>query len=71
MIVLTVLFSTFLQVPFLNLMAAFKQRGGSPRIRVGGNTQETAWMVDSIPGGKVLMKSQGNSSNPVSLKQLL
>ena len=68
MIVLTVLFSTFLQVPFLNLMAAFKQRGGSPRIRVGGNTQETAWMVDSIPGGKVLMKSQGNSSNPVSLK---
>jgi hypothetical protein len=71
MIVLTILFSTLLQVPFLNLMAAFKQRGGSPRIRVGGNTQETAWMVDSIPGGKVLMKSQGNSSNPVSLKQSL
>jgi hypothetical protein len=71
MSVLTILFSTFLQVPFLNLMAAFKQRGGSPRIRVGGNTQETAWMVDSIPGGKVLMKAQGNSSNPVSLKQSL
>jgi hypothetical protein len=52
-------------------MAAFKQRGGSPRIRVGGNTQETAWMVDSIPGGKILMKSKGNSSNPVSSKQSL
>ncbi|KIM82034.1 glycoside hydrolase family 79 protein [Piloderma croceum F 1598] len=63
--------STFLQVPFLNIMAAFKQRGGSPRIRVGGNTQETAWMVDSIPGGKVLIKSKGNSSNPTQTPALM
>jgi hypothetical protein len=63
---LTVLSRTLLQVPFLNLMAILKQRGGEVHIRVGGNTQETATIVDSIPGGRVLTKAKGNSSNPVS-----
>lgn len=68
---LTVLFSTFVQVTFLNLMALLKQRGGVAHIRVGGNTQETATIVDSIPGGKVLTKANGNTSNPVSYRQSL
>ena len=58
--------STHLQVPFLNLMALLLQRGGNVHVRVGGNTQETATIVDSIPGGKVLTKLNGNSSGRVS-----
>ncbi|OBZ69575.1 Beta-glucuronidase [Grifola frondosa] len=44
--------SSLLQVPFLNLMAIISERGGSVRVRVGGNTQETATLVSnlSIPG---------------------
>jgi hypothetical protein len=33
-------------------MAALQQRGGGVNIRVGGNTQERAELVDSIPGGR-------------------
>ncbi|KAJ6627351.1 glycoside hydrolase family 79 protein [Mycena sp. CBHHK59/15] len=47
---------SFLQVPFLNLMSNLQARGGSVRIRVGGNTQETATMVSSLPDGKMLEK---------------
>jgi hypothetical protein len=47
-------------------MALLLQRGGNVRVRVGGNTQETATIVDSIPGGKVLTKLNGNSSGRVS-----
>jgi hypothetical protein len=69
--VLTILSSTYLQVSFLNLMANLKQRGGGVHIRVGGNTQETATVVDSIPGGKVLTKDKVNSRNPVSFPHSL
>lgn len=48
--------STYLQVPFLNLMALIRKRAGEVRIRVGGNTQETAVLVDSLPGGVMLTK---------------
>ncbi|KAF7327078.1 Glyco-hydro-79C domain-containing protein [Mycena kentingensis (nom. inval.)] len=48
--------STFLQVPFLNLMASLAARAGSVRIRVGGNSQERAKLVDTIPDGRVLQK---------------
>ncbi|KAF8995400.1 glycoside hydrolase family 79 protein [Cyathus striatus] len=40
--------STFLQVPFLNLMANLVERAGSVYVRLGGNTQEHARMVDFI-----------------------
>lgn len=57
--------SSLLQVPFLNLMANMAQRSGSVHIRVGGNTQETATLVDSLPNGKILTKMITNTSNPV------
>ena len=48
--------SSLIQVPFLNLMANLQQRTGRINIRVGGNTQETATLVDSTPDGKILEK---------------
>ncbi|KAF7321151.1 Glyco-hydro-79C domain-containing protein [Mycena chlorophos] len=51
--------STQLQVPFLNLMANIVQRAGSVRIRVGGNSQESATLVEAadIPNGRILQKN--------------
>ena len=40
---------------------------GEVHIRVGGNTQETAYMVDSLPDGKFLEKNKEDASNPVCL----
>jgi len=57
--------STVLQVPFLNLMANIKERVGSVYIRVGGNTQETASLVDSLPNGEILYKDNADTNNPV------
>lgn len=58
--------SSVLQVPFLNLMANIQQRVGQVKIRVGGNTQETAVLVASTPDGKILEKDVNGVSNPVS-----
>jgi hypothetical protein len=63
--------SSFLQVPFLNLMANLQQRGGSVRVRVGGNTQETATLVTSTPDGAALEKDYGDSSGPTSTPPLV
>jgi hypothetical protein len=52
-------------VPFLNLMANIKERAGAIHIRVGGNTQETASMVDSLPNGEILSKDNADTNNPV------
>ncbi|KAJ7884879.1 glycoside hydrolase family 79 protein [Mycena leptocephala] len=51
--------ATHIQVPFLNLMANIQQRAGSVRVRVGGNSQESATLVpaSSIPDGKILQKN--------------
>jgi len=46
-------------------MANIKQRGGGVTIRVGGNTQETASLVDSLPDGKAIIKDKGTTTNPV------
>jgi hypothetical protein len=43
--------STNINVPFLNLLANLVQRGGNVNVRVGGNTQEQAELVDFIPNG--------------------
>jgi hypothetical protein len=56
-----------IQVPFLNLMANLQQRAGSVKIRVGGNTQETATLVESTPDGRILEKDIHGVSNPVCL----
>jgi len=57
--------STYLQVPFLNLMALLRKRGGEVHIRVGGNTQETAVLVDSLPGGVMVAKERGTTGDVV------
>ncbi|KAH9914074.1 uncharacterized protein BXZ73DRAFT_81750 [Epithele typhae] len=41
--------SSLLQVPFLNLLASVANRGGGVRVRLGGNTQEYATLVDALP----------------------
>jgi hypothetical protein len=47
-------------------MANLKERGGRIRIRVGGNTQETATLVDSLPNNAMIAKDTLHTSNPVS-----
>jgi hypothetical protein len=49
--------STLIQVPFLNLMGNLVAHGGAVHIRVGGNTQETAVLVDyALDNGRILEK---------------
>ncbi|KZV91537.1 hypothetical protein EXIGLDRAFT_769782 [Exidia glandulosa HHB12029] len=48
--------SSWLRPQFLNLMSTLKERGGPPVLRLGGNTQEKAELVDSIDGGGSLAK---------------
>jgi len=56
--------STQLQVPFLNLMANIVARAGWVQVRVGGNSQDTAELVASLPNGTVIAKDLNNTSNP-------
>ncbi|KAI8977819.1 glycoside hydrolase family 79 protein [Trametes punicea] len=58
--------SSQLQVPFLNLMALMVEKAGAVHVRVGGNTQDTAFMVDSFPDGKIMEKDKEDASNPTS-----
>ncbi|KAJ3493949.1 hypothetical protein NLJ89_g10909 [Agrocybe chaxingu] len=53
--------SSFIQVPFLNLMANIEERAGSVLIRLGGNTQEYATMVDELPNGNALAKEDSGT----------
>ena len=62
--------SSFLQVPFLNLMANIKQRAGWVQVRIGGNTQETAELVQSLPNGTILAKDLSNAFNPTGTPPL-
>lgn len=64
-------YRTYIQVPFLNLMAIIAARGGEVHIRVGGNTQETAVVVDSLPDGSggIMQKDKENTSNPVRVSR--
>ncbi|EAU81861.2 hypothetical protein CC1G_06072 [Coprinopsis cinerea okayama7 len=62
--------STVLMVPFLNLMSNLIRRGGSVRVRVGGNTQETAVLVPSLPDGRILSKDEDGLSNPTQTPPL-
>ncbi|OCH92577.1 hypothetical protein OBBRIDRAFT_886183 [Obba rivulosa] len=41
--------STYLQVPFLNLMSLVAERAGGVHVRVGGNTQENATFIPNGP----------------------
>ena len=48
-------------------MALIAERAGYVPIRVGGNSQDTASLVDSLPDGAVMEKDKADSSNPVRL----
>ncbi|KAJ7757813.1 glycoside hydrolase family 79 protein [Mycena maculata] len=63
--------STRLQVPFLNLMSNVQARGGSVRVRVGGNTQETATLFASLPDGKMMEKQAQVTDDPTHTPALL
>ncbi|KAJ6545101.1 glycoside hydrolase family 79 protein [Mycena vulgaris] len=63
--------STRLQVPFLNLMSNVASRGGSVRVRVGGNTQETATLVSSLANGKIMQKQAQDTANPTNTPELM
>jgi hypothetical protein len=58
--------SSFIAVPFLNLMSNLEERSGGVVIRLGGNTQEYASMVDSLPKGASFSKASFNSNQTVS-----
>lgn len=58
--------SSLIAVPFLNLMANIQQRAGRVQIRVGGNTQERAVLVDSLDHGKIIEKQGNGIANPVT-----
>jgi hypothetical protein len=46
-------------------MSNIIQRMGVVRVRVGGNSQETAVLVDSLDNGKIIEKNLTNTFNPV------
>ncbi|KAK0200670.1 hypothetical protein DFS33DRAFT_1266366 [Desarmillaria ectypa] len=62
--------SSYIQVPFLNLMANLEKRGGKVNVRIGGNTQETAVLVDSLDGGRMIHKDIENVSSPTETPPL-
>ncbi|KAJ7574780.1 glycoside hydrolase family 79 protein [Mycena floridula] len=63
--------SSLIAVPFLNLMSALTERSGRVNIRVGGNSQEQATLVDSLPNGRVLAKaSREGPSTPTNTPTL-
>ncbi|KIJ61735.1 glycoside hydrolase family 79 protein [Hydnomerulius pinastri MD-312] len=69
--VVTQVRDSFLQVPFLNLMANLRERAGSVHVRVGGNTQDYATLVSSTPDGAALEKYYGAESNPTDTPPLI
>jgi len=50
-------------------MANLEERAGGVVIRIGGNTQEFAAMVDSIPNGHTFMKVDSGSTQTVSISR--
>ena len=51
-------------------MSIMAQRAGQVVIRVGGNSQETATLVDSLADGKAIEKDKADSTNPVSISEM-
>ena len=60
--------SKYINVPFLNFASQIIDRAGQLLVRVGGNTQDYATLVDSTPDGKMLAKVSTDPNNPVSHK---
>ena len=47
-------------------MSTVAEKAGSVHVRVGGNTQEFAFMVDSLDGGNSVEKDKDAASGRVS-----
>ncbi|KAF8604933.1 glycoside hydrolase family 79 protein [Ceratobasidium sp. AG-I] len=59
--------SSVLAVPFLNHIVNVANRAGSVRVRVGGNTQESAVLrPDGFPDGKILIKTGESQTTTVT-----
>lgn len=56
-----------IQPAFLNLMALVAERGGKVNCRFGGNTQDYAVVVPSLPDNKAIEKDKTDSTNPVRI----
>ena len=56
---------SFINVPFLNLMSLLAERAGNVRIRFGGNTQDYATVVPSLPNGADMVKENTDKQDPV------
>lgn len=54
----------------MNLMANLVERVGWVQVRVGGNSQENAELVASLPNGTMLAKDLNNLSGPTSTPPL-
>lgn len=63
--------ASFIQVPFLNLMSTLAARSGEVHVRVGGNTQDYATLVDSLDQGRVIDKLSDDLGNPTDTPPLL
>lgn len=50
-------------------MGQLQQRAGHVNIRLGGNTQDFAHMVDNIDDGHALAKDRSDANNPVGRTQ--
>ncbi|EJF60196.1 hypothetical protein DICSQDRAFT_171422 [Dichomitus squalens LYAD-421 SS1] len=55
--------ASFLQPTFLNLLATVADRAGSVRVRIGGNTQEIATLVASLPENAMIAKDHSVDDN--------
>jgi hypothetical protein len=51
-------------------MSNIVRRAGNVRVRVGGNTQETAVMVPHLPSNRILAKNITGTSNPTQTPPL-
>ncbi|KAJ7634683.1 glycoside hydrolase family 79 protein [Roridomyces roridus] len=67
MSVITQLFgknSSFIQVPLLNLFSNVAERAGELHVRVGGNTQDYAFFVETLPEDRAISKQSADTNNP-------
>ena len=51
-------------------MQALVQRGGRVNVRVGGNTQDYATLVPSLPNNKIIQKQSTGNTNPTETPTL-
>lgn len=63
--------SSFISVPFLNLMANLQERSGGVVIRLGGNTQEFATMVPYLANGSTFSKADSGSTQTTKTPAVL